>query len=40
MFQLLAALGAGLLGGAGLAYAAEQIGRDARPAAPTMARVA
>ena len=40
---LLAALAAGLLGGVGLAYAAEQISRRARPAAqiaPPMARVA
>jgi uncharacterized protein involved in exopolysaccharide biosynthesis len=40
---LLAALGAGLLGGAGLAYAAERISRNSRPsapAAPAMARVA
>jgi succinoglycan biosynthesis transport protein ExoP len=40
---LLAALGAGLLGGVGLAYAAEQLSRNSRPAAqaaPAMARVA
>jgi succinoglycan biosynthesis transport protein ExoP len=43
LILLLAALGAGLLGGAGLAYAAEQISRNSRPAAqaaPAMARVA
>jgi uncharacterized protein involved in exopolysaccharide biosynthesis len=43
LILLLAALGAGLLGGAGLAYAAEQISRNSRPtaqAAPPMARVA
>jgi len=43
LLLLLAALGAGLLAGVGLAYAAEQIGRGSRPtaqAAPPMARVA
>jgi succinoglycan biosynthesis transport protein ExoP len=43
LILLLAALSAGLLGGIGLAYAAEQIGNSARPAAQTaapMARVA
>jgi succinoglycan biosynthesis transport protein ExoP len=43
LILLLAALGAGLLAGVGLAYAAEQIGRSSRPAAqasPPMARVA
>jgi succinoglycan biosynthesis transport protein ExoP len=43
LLLLLAALAAGLLGGVGLAYAAEQIGNAARPVAPTtaaMARVA
>jgi uncharacterized protein involved in exopolysaccharide biosynthesis len=43
LILLLAALGAGLLGGVGLAYAAEEISRNSRPAAqatPPMARVA
>jgi succinoglycan biosynthesis transport protein ExoP len=43
LLLLMAALGAGLLGGLGLAYAAEQIGRHSRPtaqAAAPMARVA
>jgi succinoglycan biosynthesis transport protein ExoP len=43
LIMLLAALGAGLLGGVGLAYAAEEIGRRSRPAGqatPAMARAA
>jgi hypothetical protein len=43
MLLLLAALAGGLLAGLGLAYAADEIGRGARPAAqaaPPMARVA
>jgi succinoglycan biosynthesis transport protein ExoP len=43
LILLLAALGAGLLGGVGLAYAAEQIGRKSRPNAqanPPTARAA
>jgi uncharacterized protein involved in exopolysaccharide biosynthesis len=37
---LLAALAAGLLGGVGLAYGAEQIGNALRPAAPATASMA
>jgi succinoglycan biosynthesis transport protein ExoP len=40
LILLLAALAAGLLGGIGLAYLAEQIGNAARPAAPTAAPMA
>jgi len=40
MIMLLAALAAGLLGGTGLAYAAEQLGRDERPAAEAPATIA
>jgi succinoglycan biosynthesis transport protein ExoP len=40
LILLLAALAVGLLGGLGLAYAAEQIGRFSRPAAPTAATMA
>ncbi len=40
LIMLLAALAAGLLGGTGLAYAAEQLGRDERPAAEAPATIA
>jgi uncharacterized protein involved in exopolysaccharide biosynthesis len=43
LILLMAALAAGLLGGAGLAYVAEQLNRNSRPAAQAatpMARVA
>jgi polysaccharide biosynthesis transport protein len=40
LILLLAALAAGLLGGIGLAYLAEQIGNAVRPAAPTAAPMA
>ncbi len=40
MIMLLAALVAGLVGGTGLAYAAEQLGRDERPVAEAPATIA